>query len=182
MSFASPELLLALLIVPLALIGYLIVQRRRSRYAVRFTNVDLLANIAPRTPSWRRHLPPLLYLAAIAALAIGLARPSLVLAVPREEATIMLTMDVSRSMLATDVDPNRLAAAQKAATDFVDRLPKQFKILHDHASTNAGLNEATAAPCIVRQGRRSDLTANRLEKITVTIHRVRPQRFIARVE
>jgi len=82
MSFASPELLLGLLIVPLALIGYLLIQRRRSRYAVRFTNVDLLANIAPRTPNWRRHLPPLLYLAAIAALAIGLARPSLVLAVP----------------------------------------------------------------------------------------------------
>jgi Ca-activated chloride channel family protein len=128
MSFASPELLLGLLIVPVALIGYLIVQRRRSRYAVRFTNVDLLANIAPRTPSWRRHLPPVLYLAAIAALAIGLARPSLVLAVPREEATIMLTMDVSRSMLATDVDPSRMVAAQQAATDFVDRLPEQFRV------------------------------------------------------
>jgi len=139
MSFASPELLLGLLIVPLALIGYLLIQRRRSRYAVRFTNVDLLANIAPRTPSWRRHLPPVLYLAAIAALAIGLARPSLVLAVPREEATIMLTMDVSRSMLATDVDPNRLAAAQKAATDFVDRLPKQFKIGLVAFSTDARL-------------------------------------------
>jgi Ca-activated chloride channel homolog len=139
MSFASPELLLGLLIVPVALIGYLLIQRRRSRYAVRFTNVDLLANIAPRTPSWRRHLPPVLYLAAIAALAIGLARPSLVLAVPREEATIMLTMDVSRSMLATDVDPNRLAAAQQAATDFVDRLPKQFKVGLVAFSTDARL-------------------------------------------
>ena len=139
MSFASPELLLGLLIVPLALIGYLIVQRRRSRYAVRFTNVDLLANIAPRTPSWRRHLPPVLYLAAIAALAIGLARPSLVLAVPREEATIMLTMDVSRSMLATDVDPNRLVAAQQAATDFVDRLPEQFRVGLVAFSTDARL-------------------------------------------
>ena len=118
MSFASPELLLGLLIVPLALIGYLLIQRRRSRYAVRFTNVDLLANIAPRTPNWRRHLPPLLYLAAIAALAIGLARPSLVLAVPREEATIMLTMDVSRSMLATDVDPNRLGGRSEGRDRF----------------------------------------------------------------
>lgn len=139
MSFASPELLLGLLIVPVALIGYFLIQRRRSRYAVRFTNVDLLANIAPRTPSWRRHLPPVLYLAAIAALAIGLARPSLVLAVPREEATIMLTMDVSRSMRATDVDPNRLVAAQKAATDFVDRLPEQFRVGLVAFSTDARL-------------------------------------------
>ena len=58
MSFASPELLLGLLIVPVALIGYLLVQRRRSRYAVRFTNVDLLANLVPRSPGVRRHIPP----------------------------------------------------------------------------------------------------------------------------
>ena len=139
MSFASPELLLGLLLVPIALIGYLFVQRRRSRYAVRFTNVDLLANLAPRTPGWRRHLPPVLYLAAISALAIGLARPSMVLAVPREEATIMLTMDVSRSMRATDVDPNRLTAAQQAATDFVDRLPEQFRVGLVAFSTDARL-------------------------------------------
>jgi Ca-activated chloride channel family protein len=139
MSFASPELLLGLLLVPIALIGYLFVQRRRSRYAVRFTNVDLLANLVPRSPGWRRHLPPLLYLAAISAQAIGLARPSMVLAVPREEATIMLTMDVSRSMRATDVDPNRLTAAQQAATDFVDRLPEQFRIGLVAFSTEARL-------------------------------------------
>jgi len=115
------------------------VQRRRSRYAVRFTNVDLLSNLVPRSPGWRRHLPPVLYLAAISALAIGLARPSMVLAVPREEATIMLTMDVSRSMRATDVDPNRLTAAQQAATDFVDRLPEQFRIGLVAFSTEARL-------------------------------------------
>lgn len=139
MSFASPELLLGLLLVPIALIGYLFVQRRRSRYAVRFTNVDLLSNLVPRSPGWRRHLPPVLYLVAISALAIGLARPSVVLAVPREEATIMLTMDVSRSMRATDVDPNRLTAAQQAATDFVDRLPEQFRIGLVAFSTEARL-------------------------------------------
>jgi Ca-activated chloride channel family protein len=128
MTFASPELLLGLILVPIAIGIYLLVQRRRSRYAVRFTNVDLLANIAPRTPSWRRHLPPVLYLVAISALVIGLARPSMVLAVPREEATIILTIDVSRSMRATDVEPTRLAAAQKAASDFVDKLPPAFQV------------------------------------------------------
>ena len=115
MTFASPELLLGLLLVPLAIGVYLLVQRRRNRYAVRFTNVDLLANIVPKSPAWRRHIPPVLYLAAITALVIGLARPSMVIAIPREEATIILTLDVSRSMRAVDVEPTRLAAAQKAA-------------------------------------------------------------------
>jgi Ca-activated chloride channel homolog len=128
MTFASPELLLGLLLVPLAIGLYLLVQRRRNRYAVRFTNVDLLANIAPKTPAWRRHVPPVLYLVAITALVIGLARPSMVMAVPREEATIVLAIDVSRSMRATDVSPTRLAAAQKAASDFVDQLPASFRV------------------------------------------------------
>ena len=128
MTFASPELLIALLLVPAAIAAYLFVQRRRNRYVVRFTNVDLLSNLAPRTPSWRRHVPPVLYVAAIAALVIALARPSMMVAVPREEATIVLTMDVSGSMQATDVDPTRLAAAQKAASDFVDQLPDTFRV------------------------------------------------------
>jgi len=128
MTFASPELLVGLLLVPAAIGLYLLVQRRRSRYAVRFTNVDLLANIAPKTPAWRRHVPPVLYLVAITALVIGLARPSMVMAVPRNEATIILTIDVSGSMQATDVQPTRLAAAQKAASDFVDQLPSSFRV------------------------------------------------------
>jgi Ca-activated chloride channel family protein len=128
MTFAAPELLLALILVPLALIGYLLIQRRRSQYVVRFTNVDLLANLAPRRPSWRRHIPPLLYLVAMSALAFGLARPQMVVAVPREQATIVMAIDVSRSMEATDVSPSRLEAARAAATDFVNQLPDKFKI------------------------------------------------------
>jgi Ca-activated chloride channel homolog len=128
MTFASPELLAGLLLVPLAIAAYLFLQRRRARYAVAFTNVDLLANLVPRTPSWRRHLPPVLYLGAIGALVLALARPSMTLAVPREEATIILTMDVSGSMKATDVAPSRLAASQKAASDFVDQLPDSFQV------------------------------------------------------
>jgi Ca-activated chloride channel family protein len=128
MTFAAPALLAGLLLVPLAIGGYFFVQRRRSRYAVRFTNVDLLANLVPKSPGWRRHVPPALYIGAIAALAFALARPSMIMAVPREEATVILTMDVSRSMRATDVVPTRLAAAQKAASDFVDQLPATFRV------------------------------------------------------
>ena len=139
MTFAEPALLLALLAVPAALVVYLLVQRRRNRYVVRFTNVDLLSNLVPRAPSWRRHVPVALYLAAVAALAIALAKPSMVVAVPREEATVILTMDTSRSMLATDVDPNRVTAAQEAAISFVNQLPAGFKVGLVAFSTEARL-------------------------------------------
>jgi len=128
MTFAEPLLLIALLGVPLAVLGYLYVQRRRSRYAVRFTNVDLLANLVPKTPAWRRHVPPALYVAAMAALVIALARPSAMVAVPREDATIILAMDTSGSMMATDVAPSRLASAKQAAATFVDALPPAFQV------------------------------------------------------
>jgi Ca-activated chloride channel family protein len=128
MTFADPILLAGLLIVPAALVAYRLAQRRRSRYAVRFTNVALLENLVARTPAWRRHVPPALYVLAMAALVVALARPSMAVAVPREEATIILTMDVSGSMLATDVSPSRLAAAKEAANDFVDGLPAGVKV------------------------------------------------------
>jgi Ca-activated chloride channel family protein len=128
MTFADPILLVGLLLVPVALIGYHLIQRRRSRYAVRFTNVDLLGNLVPRTPAWRRHVPPALYVVAMAALVLALARPSMAVQIPREEATIILTMDVSGSMMATDVAPSRLAAAKQAANNFVDQLPAGVKV------------------------------------------------------
>ena len=128
MTFLSPELLLGLLLIPVAIGFYLWTQRRRSRYAVRFTNLDLLANIAPRRPAWRRHVPPVLYLGAIAALLIGLARPTMVMPVPREDATILLAMDISGSMRATDVDPTRLDAAKAAAISFIDQIPEGVRV------------------------------------------------------
>lgn len=128
MNFLAPELLLGLLLIPVAVGYYLWAQRRRSRYAVRFTNLDLLANLAPRRPSWRRHLPPVLYLGAIAALLVGLARPAMVVAVPREDATVILAMDVSGSMSATDVQPSRLDAAIASALSFIDTLPDEVRV------------------------------------------------------
>jgi Ca-activated chloride channel family protein len=128
MTFLAPELLFGLLLIPVAIGFYLWTQRRRSRYAVRFTNLDLLANLTPRRPAWRRHVPPVLYLGAIAALLIGLARPTMVIPVPREDATILLAMDVSGSMRATDVDPSRLDAAKAAAISFIDQIPEGVRI------------------------------------------------------
>lgn len=128
MNFLAPQLLLGLLLIPVAIGFYLWAQRRRSRYAVRFTNLALLSNLAPRRPSWRRHLPPVLYLGAIAALLIGLARPTMVVQVPREDATVILTMDVSGSMRATDVSPTRLDAAKASALSFIDQLPDNVRV------------------------------------------------------
>ena len=128
MTFLAPLLLIGLLLVPILLGLYAWAQRRRSRYAVRFTNLDLLANLAPRRPAWRRHVPPAIYLAAVVALVIGLARPSMVVAVPREDATVLLAIDVSGSMKATDVAPTRLDAAREAAQSFIDQLPEGIRV------------------------------------------------------
>jgi Ca-activated chloride channel family protein len=128
MTFLAPLLLLALLLVPVLLALYAWAQRRRSRYAVRFTNLDLLANLAPRRPAWRRHVPPAIYLAAVVALVLGLARPTMVVAVPREDATVLLAIDVSGSMKATDVAPTRLDAAREAAQGFIDQLPEGIRV------------------------------------------------------
>jgi Ca-activated chloride channel family protein len=128
MNFLAPQLLLGLLLIPIAIGFYFWAQRRRSQYAVRFTNLALLSNLAPRRPAWRRHLPPILYLGAIAALLIGLARPTMVMAVPREDATVILAMDVSGSMRATDVSPTRLDAAKAAALSFIAQLPASVRV------------------------------------------------------
>ena len=129
MSFASPVLLLALLLVPLAIAGYLLVQRRRSRLRRALHERRPASPISSHErPAWRRHVPPALYVLALAALVIGLARPSAMLAVPREDATIVLAMDVSGSMLATDVAPSRLDSAKQAASAFIDQLPPSFQV------------------------------------------------------
>jgi Ca-activated chloride channel family protein len=128
MNFLAPEMLLGLLLVPIAIGFYLWAQRRRGKYAVRFTNLALLSNLAPKRPSWRRHLPPVLYLGAIAALLIGLARPTMIVPVPREDATVILAMDVSGSMRATDVSPTRLDAARASALTFIEQLPENVRV------------------------------------------------------
>jgi Ca-activated chloride channel homolog len=128
MSFAWPIALTGLALVALALIAYLVAQRRRRRYAVRFTNLDLLENVVVDSPRWRRHIPAVLTLLALSALVVGMARPQVAVAVPREEATVILAMDSSGSMTATDVQPDRMTAAREAASSFVDGLPNGFRV------------------------------------------------------
>jgi Ca-activated chloride channel homolog len=118
-SFATPLALLALVIVPLLLGGYLWQLRRKRKSAVRYSSVALIRQAIPKRSRWRRHVPPALFLAALAALALGSARPRISQDIALNKTSIILTLDVSGSMCATDVSPNRLTAAQNAAKEFV---------------------------------------------------------------
>ncbi len=128
MSFQAPAFLLALALVPLAAIAYGAAQRRRRAAADAFAGPAVRASALPRTPGWRRHAPIALYGAALAALAIALARPEATVAVPTEQATVVLAIDRSGSMRATDVTPSRLAAVKSAAARFLDRVPRRVNV------------------------------------------------------
>ncbi|GIM85941.1 VWA domain-containing protein [Salinispora arenicola] len=126
--FLQPWWLLAVLPV-VALAGlYVWRQLHRRAYALRFTNVDLLRTIAPKGLGWRRHVPATAFLLCLLVLAAALARPSVDTREPLERATVMLAIDVSLSMQADDVSPNRLAAAQEAAQQFVEELPASYNL------------------------------------------------------
>jgi Ca-activated chloride channel family protein len=118
-----------ILVAPLALlIAYVIAQRARRKYAVRFTSVDLLASVAPKRPGWQRHVSAALLILAVCALVVGFAQPTGTKRVPRQRGAVILAIDTSGSMAATDVAPSRLVAAQDAARRFIDGLPKGLKI------------------------------------------------------
>jgi Ca-activated chloride channel family protein len=127
-SFESPALLIGLLLVPIAALGYLALERRSSRYGVRFTNLDVLASVVEERRPWGRHLAAALLLASVAALLIALARPTVTVAAPQERATVVLLVDVSGSMRAEDVAPTRLEAARAAMHSFLDKVPKEIRV------------------------------------------------------
>lgn len=128
MSFEAPLLLLGLLVVPLAALGYWLLQRRAARYAVRYTNLEVLAGVAGQRQAWRRHAPVALLLAALTALGVAFARPTVTVKAPNERASVVLVVDVSGSMRATDVKPTRLAAAKRAMRSFLDRAPDSLRV------------------------------------------------------
>jgi Ca-activated chloride channel family protein len=128
LSFASPLGLLALLAVPLALLALYAARRRRTTYAIRFPAAATLAVAGGVVAPWRRYVPAALALAALASLALALAKPQRTVAVPVEGASVVLVTDHSGSMSATDVEPDRLSAAQAAAETFVDKLPAKTRV------------------------------------------------------
>ncbi|KGH45124.1 von Willebrand factor A [Modestobacter caceresii] len=128
MTFQSPWWLAALLAV-VALVGlYVVLQRRRAKYAARFTNVALLGSLVPKRAGWRRHVAFGLVALGLGVLVTSLAQPSTEVRVPRERATVIMAVDVSLSMRATDVEPDRFQAMQVAAEEFVEVLPERINL------------------------------------------------------
>ncbi|MGI9621551.1 MAG: VWA domain-containing protein [Acidimicrobiales bacterium] len=127
-SFLAPGRLWLLVGVAGLAIAYIVVQRRRKKYAVRFTNLELLDKVAPSRPGWRRHLPAAGFLLALTALVVAFARPAQDTQIPREQATIIMAVDTSLSMQADDVRPTRLDGAKEAAVGFVSNLPDNLNL------------------------------------------------------
>ena len=142
MSFLEPWRLL-LLVVPVALaVMYVVVQARRDRTAVRFATTELLASVAPKRSGWQRHLPWLALLASVVVGALAFAQPAWAMKVPKDRAAVVLTLDTSASMTATDISPSRLAAAQASARAFVDGLPAGIQVGLVTFDENAALRVA----------------------------------------
>ena len=128
MSFIWPNLLWLLLLLPLLVALYFWILRRRRKSPVRLASIAVAKLAVGKGPGWRRHVPPLLLLLAFAALLVAVARPTAIVTLPLAERTIILAMDVSGSMRAEDVKPNRLVASQEAAKSFVNNLPREVRV------------------------------------------------------
>ncbi len=128
MKFLWPEALWLLLLLPLLVAGYLAMLRRRRDAAARLAGVAMFREAAESSGDWKRHVAPTLYLLALAVLIVASARPTARITLPSHQRTLILSMDVSLSMRATDVDPSRIAAAQAAARDFVNNQPSDVRI------------------------------------------------------
>jgi Ca-activated chloride channel family protein len=127
-KFLWPEFLALLALIPVLAVLYVWLLRRRKRLAVRYANLALVREALGRGPGWRRHVPPILFLLALAALFIAVARPTAVVTLPSQQGVVILAMDVSGSMRAADVEPNRLTASQVAAKSFVADQPSTTRI------------------------------------------------------
>ncbi|MDP9274023.1 MAG: VWA domain-containing protein [Chloroflexota bacterium] len=164
MTFIWPTALLLLVVVAGLAVLYVLAQHRRNRYALRYANLSLVREAIGKGPGWRRHVPPVLFILALAFMAIGVARPQAVVAVPSQEGTVILAIDVSGSMLAEDMKPNRMEAAKAAARAFVEKQSESVKI---------GVVSFSGDASIV-QSPTTDKTL-----VIAAINRLRPQRATA---
>ena len=128
MSFIWPSMLFALVLVPVLVTLYLLLLRRRKRAAIQHGNTGLLRAAMAQARRWRRHVPPALFLVAITALLFSLSRPTMELTLPSQRGTVVLALDISGSMLATDIDPTRIEASRVAARTFVEEQPPSVRI------------------------------------------------------
>ena len=164
MTFLWPHLLWLLLAVPLVIAAYVYVLRRKRNAAVRYASLTMVREAMNAGQSFRRHIPPILFLLALITMIVAIARPAAVISLPSQHEIVILAIDVSGSMRATDVQPNRLAAAQAAARTFVDEQPR---------TTRVGVVAFAATALVVQHP-----TKNR-EDILAAIERLQLQRGTA---
>ncbi len=158
MTFLWARMLWLLLIVPALVAAYILAQRRRQKYALRYASLSLVKEALGRGPGWRRHVPAILFLTAMTVMIAALARPAAIVVLPSQQGTIILTLDNSGSMRADDVKPSRMEAAKAAAKAFVAKQPKSQRVgvvgfagtaslvqppTRDHDAINAAIDRLT---------------------------------------
>lgn len=164
-NFAAPWWFLLLVVVALIAVGYVVVQRMRRKRTMRFTNLELLERVMPKRQGWVRHVPPIVLVISLMLLTTAMAGPTAEQRVPRNRATVMLVIDVSLSMEATDVQPTRLRAAQDAAKDFVTGLTPGINL---GLIAFAGTATVLVSPTTDREGVANAIDNLRLAESTAT--------------
>ncbi len=164
-SFLWPQFLWLLLALPLLVLLYVWLMRRKKKLAVRYASLSIVKEAMGKGPGWRRHVPPLLLLLAIFFMLLASARPVAVVALPSNQQTIILAMDVSGSMRAADVEPNRLAAAQTAAKAFLEDLPRDVKV---GVVAFAGSAQVAQLPTVNREDLVTAIDRFQLQRATAT--------------
>ena len=164
-GFLWPQFLWLLLLLPLLVLLYVWLMRRKRKLVVRYASLAIVKQAVGRGVGWRRHVPPLLMLTALTALIVASARPVAVIALPSNQQTIILAMDVSGSMRATDVEPNRLVAAQNAAKAFLKDLPRDVKV---GIVAFAGSAQVAQLPTLNRDDLATAIDRFQLQRATAT--------------
>jgi Ca-activated chloride channel family protein len=165
MNFLWPEFLWLLLALPLLVLLYLWLMRRKKKLAVRYASLSIVKEAMGAGQGFRRHVPPLLFLLAMAAMLVAASRPTAVVTLPSQQQTIILAMDVSGSMRATDVQPNRLEAAQNAAKAFIKELPRHVKV---GIVAFAGSAQVAQLPTVNREDLVTAIDRFQLQRATAT--------------
>jgi Ca-activated chloride channel family protein len=165
MNFLWPDLLWLLLALPLLVAVYLLILRRKKKLAIRYASLAIVKDAMSAGQRWRRHVPPVLMLGAFALMIAAIARPVAVVTLPSQQQTIILAMDVSGSMRAKDVEPNRLVASQNAARAFIAELPRHTRI---GVVAFAGTASLVQAPTQSREDVLAAIDRFQLQRATAT--------------
>jgi Ca-activated chloride channel homolog len=164
-NFVWPEMLWLLLALPLLVLLYWWLLRRKRKQAVNYTTLAIVKQAMAGARPWRRHVPPVLLLCAIAVMLVAGARPMTVITLPSNQKTIILAMDVSGSMRATDVQPSRIIAAQEAAKKFLEELPREVKV---GIVAFAGAAQVAQLPTLSRDDLKTAIDRFQLQRGTAT--------------